>query len=241
MTAVEVARAAALQPASNGLLFATHGDLAWPAEDIARILGAVPQSMTEALRRHAYYFVELVLDQSYGETPLISPWSKEMAEHAICHRNFAGSGSAAGSEMVFISSRLMQDKFALAFEFFINAAHGFVDAAGVAPDFAAMAWRQAEQNAKGETSVDAWESRKRTLSGGRVDEKAKSDYLESAFSDALAVYMLSMAVDVDYFELREREYPLLAPRALGERLNVVAAAFPPNPGYEFSIRYRRRG
>ena len=62
----------------------------------------------------------------------------------------------------------------------------------------------------------------------------------SAFSDALAIYLLSLAVDFDYSELREREYPLLAPAALAERLRLVAHLFPPNPGYEFSIRYRRR-
>jgi len=45
---------------------------------------------------------------------------------------------------------------------------------------------------------------------------------------------------VDYFELREREYPLLAPTALAERLRAVAELFPPNPGFEFAIYYRRR-
>jgi hypothetical protein len=41
--------------------------------------------------------------------------------------------------------------------------------------------------------------------------------------------------------LREREYPLLAAPALAERLRHVAEMFPPNAGYEFEIRYRRRG
>ena len=44
----------------------------------------------------------------------------------------------------------------------------------------------------------------------------------------------------DYAELREREYPLLAPAALAERLRLMAQMFPPNDGFEFSIRYRRR-
>ena len=39
---------------------------------------------------------------------------------------------------------------------------------------------------------------------------------------------------------REREYPLLAPAALAERLRLMAELFPPNEGYTFSIRYRRR-
>jgi hypothetical protein len=45
---------------------------------------------------------------------------------------------------------------------------------------------------------------------------------------------------VDYYELREREYPLLAPAALAERLRQVAELFPASPGFEFNIFYRRR-
>ena len=72
------------------------------------------------------------------------------------------------------------------------------------------------------------------------DEKARLEFLESAYADALAIYQLSLAVDFDYSELREREYPLIAPAALAERLRLIATLFPPNPGYEFAIRYRRR-
>ena len=50
-----------------------------------------------------------------------------------------------------------------------------------------------------------------------------------------------LAVDFDYHDLREREYPLLAAPALAERLRHVAALFPPNQGYEFQILYRRKG
>jgi hypothetical protein len=74
----------------------------------------------------------------------------------------------------------------------------------------------------------------------RPDEKARTEFLEAAFADALAIYMLSLAVDFDYAELREREYPLLAPAALADRLRLMAQLFPPNAGYEFAIRYRRR-
>ena len=73
-----------------------------------------------------------------------------------------------------------------------------------------------------------------------VDEKAKTDYFESAFADALAIYMLSLTLDFNYVDLREREYPLLASSALAERLRHVAALFPPNPGYVFQISYRHK-
>ena len=73
----------------------------------------------------------------------------------------------------------------------------------------------------------------------RIDEKAKTTYIHAAFADALAIYMLSLTLDFDYADLREREYPLLASPALAERLRAVAALFPPNPGYQFQVLYRR--
>jgi hypothetical protein len=108
---------------------------------------------------------------------------------------------------------------------------------------------------RGETSQDAWETRRRaqdigpmgsSTGDGRngqkvIDERSRSSYYESAFSDSLAVYMLSLAVDFDYHDLREREYPLLAAPALAERLRHVASLFPPNAGNDFQILYRRKG
>jgi hypothetical protein len=79
-----------------------------------------------------------------------------------------------------------------------------------------------------------------SVSANAIDEKERGMYLESAFSDAVAIYLLSLALDFDYSELREREYPLLAPAALAARLKLVAELFPPNPAYEFSVKYRRR-
>ena len=179
----------------------------------------------------------------------------------------------------------MGDRFALSFEFFINVAHAFVDQAGVPQVFSDLVWKQALENVRGETSVDAWESRnlafgrpanampdalpttgRRNRSFGTsfsakqrsfttpantpaaagaaqaaaVDEKERIAYLDAAFSDAVAIYLLSLALDLDYSELREREYPLLAPAALAARLRLVAELFPPNPSYEFAVRYRRK-
>ena len=103
----------------------------------------------------------------------------------------------------------------------------------------------AKAEARGETSQDAWENRRRALDRDQnrevIDEKARSAYFEAAFSDAVAIYMLALTLDFDYTELKEREYPLLTAPALAERLRHVAKLFPANPGYEFEIRYRRRG
>ena len=172
---------------------------------------------------------------------MVAPtYTVDLGDRAICHRNVRFNNA----EGVFISTRLMQDRFALAFEFFINAAHHFVETAGVSESFSQLVWAQAQADVRGETSQDAWESRRRALDRsrgeGHLDEKAKNSFFESTFSDAIAVYMLSLTLDFDYSDLREREYPLLSPAALADRLRHVAFLFPANPGYEFQVLYRRR-
>jgi hypothetical protein len=257
--ATQVAREVTVRRSPNGIHFAGFGENGLNDQELARMVQAVPTAVAAALERKVYFFVPLALAEGRAaeavghrggnEATMISPsYSTELADLAICHRNVAlgnGAGGIAGeSEGVFISSRLLNDRFSLAFEFFINVGHAFVDEAGVSESFAELAWGQAVADVRGETSLDAWESRAAAMgagdSKGRIDEKAKTDYLEAAFSDAVAIYLLSLSVDFDYSELREREYPLLAPQALAERLRLAARLFPPNAEYEFAIRYRRR-
>jgi hypothetical protein len=284
LPAAQIAQQTAVVVSPNGIYYGTFGDTHLAEADLARVVGAVPASIAKGLARHAYYFVPLTIADE--EEVLIAPaYTVAFGDRAVCHRNV----DFASSEITFISTRLMQDRFALAFEFFINAGHHFVDAVGVPESFAELVWSQALAQVRGETSQDAWESRRRALdrSGDRngdrngerngdrgaargatpaaeraarkrdhaaireasaapppqpvVDEKAKTNYVESAFSDAVAIYLLALTIDFDYADLREREYPLLAPPALAERLRHVAGLFPANPGYEFQILYRRRG
>jgi hypothetical protein len=240
--AAQVARETATRRAPNGITYASFGDNSIDGLDLERMVQAVPSSIAAALAKKAYYFVPLALSESRGgDSTLIAPaYTTELGDQAICHRNVA----LDHAEGVFISTRLMGDRFALAFEFFINVGHAFVDVAGVPETFEQLAWSQALADIRGETSQDAWESRHQALTGrteGRpVDERAKSTFLASAFSDAVAIYLLSLSLDFDYTELREREYPLLTPQGLADRLRLVARLFPPNSGYEFAIRYRRR-
>jgi hypothetical protein len=259
--ATQVARETAARRAANGVRFAAFGETGLDDAELVRMVQAVPTAVAAALGRKTYYFVPLALAEgrnaesaghrSGNEETMISPvYTAELAEQSICHRNVAlGGGANTGEEGVFISTRLLRDRFSLAFELFINVGHAFVDEAGVPESFSELAWNQAVADVRGETSQDAWESRAQAVGGGlmagrdgrpRIDEKVKSDYLEAAFSDAIAIYLLSLAVDFDYSELREREYPLLAPQPLAERLRLVARLFPPNAEYEFAIRYRRR-
>ena len=76
---------------------------------------------------------------SSGETLIAPQYTTELSDRAICHRNV----HFAGADYIFISTRLMQDKFALAFELFINIGHHFVDAAGVPASFGELVDRQA--------------------------------------------------------------------------------------------------
>jgi hypothetical protein len=239
LSAAKVAQEAAVRQADNGICYATFGEVHLAGEELDRIVQAVPSVIAVALRQRAYYFVPLAIGDN-EETVVATDYSVDLSDRAICHRNVR----FGGSECIFISTRLMQDRFALAFEFLINVGHHFVDAIGVPQSFADLVWSQATADVRGETSQDAWENRRRALDrsrGSAVDEKARSAYFEAAFADALAIYMLSLTIDFDYADLRERDYPLLAPAALAERLRHMAELFPPNTGYEFEIRYRRRG
>src|SRR5579875_2558669 len=237
-SAAKVAQEASVRESENGLCYATFGEVHLAGNDLERIVQAVPTVIAAALRQRAWYFVPLAISEN-DDTVVAQDYTVDLGDRAICHRNVR----FGGSECIFISTRLMQDRFALAFEFLINVGHQFVDAVGVPQTFADLVWSQANADVRGETSHDAWENRRRALDrsrGNEIDEKAKSAYLESAFSDALAIYMLSLTIDFDYADLREREYPLIAPASLAERLRHVAELFPPNAGYEFEIRYRRR-
>jgi hypothetical protein len=241
----KVATQVAMLDAPNGIHYASWGETRVPDSDLERLVAAVPAPLAPALRQRAYYFVPLAIADT-GENLVAPAYTVELGDRAVCHRN----ASFGDTEAVFLSTRLVEDRFGLAFEFFINVAHNFVEAAGVPESFSTLVWSQAEARVRGETSQDAWETRRRALEpqpginpsgGASIDERARNAFFESSFSDALAIYMLSLAVDFDYHDLREREYPLLAAPALAERLRHVAALFPSNAGYEFQIHYRRKG
>jgi hypothetical protein len=236
LPAQKVAQAVQVLQAQNGVCYAQYGDTHLTAQELERIVQAVPNSIATALKKRAYYFVPLTISEN-DETLVAPEYTIDFSDRAICHRNV----QFGGSECIFISTRLMQDRFALAFEFFINVGHHFVESVGVPQSFSDLVWSQAEADVRGETSQDAYESRRRATERGRADEKAKNTFFEASFSDAIAIYLLSLSIDFDYSDLREREYPLLAAPSLAERLRHIAELFPPNAGYEFEIRYRRRG
>jgi hypothetical protein len=257
--AEKVATQVAIAEAPNGIHYAMWGETRITDADLERLVSAVPDTLAPALQHRAYYFVPLAIADT-DDTMVAPGYTVDLGDRAICHRNTV----FGSTEAVFLSTRLVEDRFGLAFEFFINVAHNFVDAAGVPESFSTLVWQQAEAQVRGETSQDAWETRRRaqdvripdvhspdsrSLNGKTgqappqilIDERSRTAFFESAFSDALAIYMLSLAVDFDYHDLRERDYPLLAAPALAERLRHVASLFPANQGYEFQVLYRRKG
>ena len=339
LPAREVARTTPLATAANGLHYASFGYTEVPSDSLRHIVEAVPPGVAAALVQRAYFFVPLAIGET-DETEIARGFTLDLGDRATCHRNLlADTAEAEAVECTFISARLMQDRFALAFEFFINIGHQMVDSASIPRPFQELAWAQARADVRGETSQDAYEARTRALEAsppanfsaslaasaaqastrpessngmslfasretpgrdnqasrpnpagrfeagrtdagrsesergnerggergpGRADparsEAGRADaarlaharaetenpsheqsaFFEAAFADTLAIYMLSLAMDLDYADLREREYPLLAAPALADRLRLTAELFPPAPGYEFSIRYRRR-
>lgn len=231
----EVVRQSPVSQAPNGICYAVVGEVTVASSDLERMVAAVPDSAAAALQRKAYYFVPLTVNHG-DDTIIADRYDVALSDNAVCHRNI----DLGDSQCVFISTRLMDDKFSVAFEFYINVGHAIVDKVGVSQEFAELAWKQVESGARGETSLDAWESRKAATSPGVDAEKHKNEYLAATFSDAISIYLLSLFIDVDYFDLRERDYPLLAPTQMAERLRKVAELFPANPGFDFAIYYKRR-
>jgi len=234
-TPAEVVRLAPVSQATNGICYSVMGEVSAATADLERMVTAVPRTIAAALNRKAYYFVPLTLNLG-DETMIADRYDVQLSDSAVCHRNH----TLGDSQCVFISTRLMEDSFAIAFEFFINIGHNFVERVGVSQEFADLVWKQVDDKARGETSLDAYELRKVATTNGPEAEKAKHEYLLAAFADAIAVYTLSLYLDVDYQDLRERDYPLLAPNALAERLRKISELFPPNPGFEFAVYHRRR-
>jgi hypothetical protein len=236
-TAQEVIRDVRVSQSANGICYATLGEVTMPSAELERMVLAVPPAIAGTLNRRAFYFVPLAISE--GERTLIAERYDPLdTARAACHRDV----DAGNAQCIFISTRLLDDRFSVAFEFYIHVGHTFVEKAGISPDFADLVWEQVTNNVRGETSLDAHEYRKQATENGpdRADEKAKSEYLATAFADSISIYLLSLCLDVDYYELRERDYPLLVPAALAARLKKVAELFPPGPGFEFNIFYKRR-
>src|ERR1700747_718398 len=196
--AADVVRTAHVAQAPNGICFALAGENTVSQADVERAVGAVPPSIAAALQRKAYYFVPLTVGEG-DDTRIAERYDVELSDRAVCHRNY----NVGNSQCVFISTRVMDDKFSVAFEFFINVGHAIVEKIGVSQAFADLCWKQVEASVRGETSLDAWEARKGATGSGSDTEKYKNEYFAAAFADSISIYLLSLYLDVDYYDLRE--------------------------------------
>src|SRR5215470_3856696 len=177
-TPAEVVRQNPVSQAANGICYATSGEVTITEADLERMIAAVPRAAAAALERKAYYFVPLTVSQG-DDTVIADRYDVGLSDNAVCHRNL----NLGDAQCVFISTRLMDDKFSVAFEFYINVGHALVEQAGVSQSFAEMVWQQAESGVRGETSLDAWESRKLATVSGPEAEKYKNEYLTATFAD----------------------------------------------------------
>src|SRR5580692_5122853 len=143
----EVVRRSPVSQAPNGICYASSGEITVASSDIERMVAAVPDSAAAALRRKAYYFVPLTVNQG-DETVIADRYDVALSDNAVCHRNL----DLGDSQCVFISTRLMDDKFSVAFEFYINVGHALVEKVGVSREFSELAWNQVEAGIRGETS-----------------------------------------------------------------------------------------
>src|SRR5215813_5641385 len=185
----DVVRQTPVSQANNGICYASAGEIAVNSFDLERMVAAVPTPIAAALARKAYYFVPLTVSQG-DETLIADRYDVALSDNAVCHRNL----NLGDSQCVFISTRLMDDKFSVAFEFYINVGHALVERAGVSEAFAELAWKQVETGVRGETSLDAWEARKCATGSGLEAEKCKNEFLAAAFSDAISIYLLSLCL-----------------------------------------------
>src|SRR5436853_3667599 len=178
----DVVRQTPVSQASNGVCYAGAGQITLAESDLERMITAVPRSAAAGLERKAYYFVPLTVSQG-DDTVIADRYDVALSDNAVCHRNL----NLGDSQCVFISTRLMDDKFSVAFEFYINVGHALVERAGVSRAFSDLAWSQAEAGVRGETSLDAWEARKLATAGGPDSERFRNEYLDATFSDTISI------------------------------------------------------
>src|ERR1700730_297728 len=144
----EVVRQTPVSQAPNGICYAVSGESTVTRTDLERMVAAVPDAASRALERKAYYFVPLTVNQG-EDTVIADRYDVTLSDNAVCHRNL----DLGGSQCVFISTRLMDDKFSVAFEFYLNVGHALVERAGIPKEFSDLVWKQVEGNVRGETSM----------------------------------------------------------------------------------------
>src|SRR3954468_23576793 len=135
----EVVQQTPVSQAPNGVCYASAGEIAVNSLDIERMVAGVPTRIAAALECKAYYFVPLAV--THGDETLIADrYDVALSDNAICHKNLP----LRRAQCVFMSTRVVGDKFSVAFEFYINVGPALVELGGVSKEFADLAWGQVE-------------------------------------------------------------------------------------------------
>src|ERR1700745_1822268 len=100
LPAQKVAQEVKVLQAQNGLCYAQYGDTHLTAQELERIVQAVPDSIAAAPKGRRYSFVPLTISES-DETLVAPEYTIDFSDRAICHRNV----QFGGSECIFISTR----------------------------------------------------------------------------------------------------------------------------------------
>src|SRR5438309_8310132 len=172
--AAEVIRATQVAQAGNGICYAALGETAVSASELERMVLTIPRPIAAALDKKAYYFVPLTVSEG-DETLIADRYDVALSDKAVCHRNY----TAGDAQCIFISTRLMDDKFSVAFELYINVGHAFVERAGVSQAFSDLVWKQVESGVRGETSLDAHDYRRRAIGRSQDSDSRDSESQDS--------------------------------------------------------------
>ena len=126
----------------------------------------------------------------------------------------------------------------MAFEFYINVVHALVERAGVQGTL--PIWHGASRGRSSRAKLHSMPTKRASRPQPPVRrEKYKNKYLAATFSDTISIYLLSLYLDVDYFDCGNGIIPCWRFPALAEPsegCGVVSA----NAGFEFAVLYKRR-
>lgn len=240
MTLEQMLRSQSARAADNGLTFGLVGkEPDWlPLE---RMVATVPAALVPRLGRCAMYFVPWLVKQRRGVNIALEPKAEGEERSELCHHlDFRGQGALGVISVEFYKD----DLYGLAMEFFDKIA--YVAALQPAPreDFTQLLSEQWAQSPSGELTPDAWEWRRQVKTDAAAplrEGEAWVNYLRTAETDTLGLYMGALFMDVYYEDLFDRgdEQPELPPEALQQRLRALEKLYPPNRGQALEI-YRQR-
>ena len=221
--------------AANGICYAVSGEVTAPAADLERLVSTVPRTIAAALDRKAYYFVPLTLNLG-DETLIADRYDVQLSDSAICHRN----QTVGDSQCVFISTRLMEDSFAIAFEFFINIGHNFVDESASrrsSPTWCGSRWRTGCAARPRWTPTSC--AKLQPPTGLRRRRRATNTCWRPLPTPSRCICCRCIWTWITR-SCASATIRCSPPDAMAERLRKINELFPPNPGFEFAVYHRRR-